>query len=153
MNKKTSVKKRRLVLRNTGDRGKGVFANASVERGTLIIEYKGQRRRWSEFGGKDDLEYVFLMDIEDDNGQFVIDPRYKGNLARFINHSCAPNCEAISHGKRVFIQSLRKIKVGEEITYDYQLELGTKPTRKDRLRFPCACGATKCRGTLLAKPS
>jgi hypothetical protein len=140
------AKRIRLTLKNSSPHGKGVFVCSSVEKGILIIEYKGKRRRWSEYDHEVDTEYVCLMHSED---EFVIDPRINGNIAQFINHSCAPNCEVIILGKRVFIKTLRKIEAGEEITYDYELGIGTNPTRKDRLRFPCTCGVPKCRGTLL----
>ena len=144
------AKRIRLTLKNVGPHGKGVSACSSVEKGILLIEYKGKRRRWSEYDHEVDTDYVCLMHVDD---EFVIDPRIKGNIARFINHSCAPNCEAIILGKRVFIKTLRKIEAGEEITYDYELGMDTNPTRKDLLRFPCSCGAPKCRGTLLTFPS
>ena len=79
----------------------------------------------------------------------VIDPRGNGNIAFFINHSCEPNCQAVLVGDRVYIESLRKIKAGDEITYNYVLTLGKRPSQKERLMYPCKCGASKCRKSLL----
>jgi SET domain-containing protein len=144
-------KKTKLGLKNTSPHGRGVFVSSWIEKGILLLEYKGKRRRWSEFANGVDTDYVCLMHSDD---EFVIDPRINGNIARFINHSCEPNCATIFFGKRVYIKTLRKIEAGEEITYDYQLEVATKKlTRKDLLRFPCSCGTSKCRGTLLNYPS
>ena len=138
--------KPRIVRKNSPIQGKGVFANTAIDRGTLIIEYKGKRRQWSSFKGKNKFDYAFLMCTE--NG-VVIDPRSNGNLAVFINHSCEPNCQAVLIGDRVYIETLRKIKAGEEITYRYGLTLGKRPSRKERLMYPCKCGSSKCRETLL----
>ena len=138
--------RKNLFLKNTKSSGKGVFTKSSVGKGTILIEYKGQRRRWTEYDNEIDMDYVCLMHCED---EFVIDPRINGNIARFINHSCAPNCEIVYIKKLVFIKTLRKILGGEEITYDYEMGFDSKPTKKDCLKFPCSCGTSKCRGTLL----
>ena len=80
----------------------------------------------------------------------VIDALYGGNASRWINHSCKPNCEAEEDNGRVFIKSLRKIKAGEELNYDYGLVIDAPYTRKLKAEYPCWCGAPGCRGTLLA---
>ena len=139
-------KKPRIVRKNSPIQGKGVFANTTIDRETLIIEYKGTRRKWSSFKGKNKFDYAFLMCTEDG---VVIDPRTNGNLAVYINHSCEPNCQAVLIGDRVYIETLRKIKTGEEITYSYGLTLGKRPSREERLMYPCECGSSKCRKTLL----
>ena len=140
------TKKPKLISKNSILHGSGLFTEAPVDEGICLIEYKGKRNRWSSYKEEVDSDYALLMYIK---GGFVIDPRINGNIARFINHSCEPNCEAVTVGKRVYIETLRRIRTGEEITIDYGLSLGTKPTRNDRLRFPCRCGSVKCRGTLL----
>ena len=139
-------KKPRLVRKNSAIHGKGVYAKTAIDRGIVIVEYKGKRRRWSAFKGKDKFDYAFLMYTEKG---VVIDPRRNGNIAVFINHSCEPNCQAVLIEDRVYIETLRKIKAGEEITYNYGLTLGKRPSRKERLMYPCQCGASKCRETLL----
>mgnify|MGYP003345251422 FL=1 len=80
----------------------------------------------------------------------VIDASRDGNDARWINHSCQPNCEADDAGGRIFIRTLRKIKAGEELNYDYGLVIDGKLTPQLLADYPCHCGSTRCRGTLLA---
>src|SRR5262249_53740453 len=92
----------------------------------------------------DDSEsaHVMLFIVDDDT---LIDGGRHGNDARFINHSCSPNCEATEENGRIFIRSLRTIHEGEELSYDYQLSR----TDYNSSRYPCYCGASKCRGTML----
>ena len=93
--------------------GLGLFAVKPIPKGKRIIEYTGplianeevERRR-----GK----YFFEV-----NSKWSIDGSHRSNIARYINHSCKPNAEAILSGRRVWIWSRRNIKPGEEITYDY----------------------------------
>ena len=99
----------------------------------------------------DDAEdgHTFLFGIN--NGADVIDAGVGGNEARWINHSCEPNCEAIeSAGGRVFIYALRYICPGEELFYDYQLEVDYPITDEARTESRCGCGAPNCRGTMLS---
>lgn len=79
----------------------------------------------------------------------VIDGGVRGNSARWINHSCAPNCEAVDDRGRIFIETIRVVKPGEELTYDYNLQLDERHTRAAKRKYACACGARRCRGTLL----
>jgi len=75
-----------------------------------------------------------------------------GNAARFFNHSCDPNCESVVEKRRVFIEAIRTIEAGEEMTYDYQIykEEGD-PENIDEV-FACRCGFEQCRGTMLWPP-
>jgi hypothetical protein len=73
-----------------------------------------------------------------------------GNSARWINHSCAPNCEAEEVDGRVFIHALRDIAADEELFYDYGLVIDARQTKKLKEEYACRCGARKCRGTMLA---
>ena len=80
----------------------------------------------------------------------VIDAAVGGNDARFINHSCAPNCEAINDKQRIYIEAIRDIAEGDELTYDYAYERdGTEDEEWENL-YVCKCGAPTCRGTILA---
>jgi hypothetical protein len=79
----------------------------------------------------------------------VIDAGVDGNDARFINHSCDPNCESVIEGRRVFIDAIRDIAPGEELAYDYQIQRDADdPPDIDEI-FACRCGAETCRGTML----
>ncbi|MDT4843595.1 SET domain protein [compost metagenome] len=79
----------------------------------------------------------------------MIDGNVKGNDARWINHSCEPNCEADEVDGRVYIKALRNIAAGEELNYDYGLIIDEPYTEKLLSEFPCWCGSEMCRGTLL----
>ncbi len=100
-------KKPKLVLKNSVISGKGVYAKSQINKEVIVVEYQGKRKRWSSYESEFEGDYAFLMYTDDG---FVIDPRVDGNIARFINHSCEPNCAAVLIGKRVFIETLRKIK-------------------------------------------
>ena len=74
----------------------------------------------------------------------------KGNSARWINHSCAPNCEAEEIDGHVYIDALRNIEAGEELFYDYGLVIDERYTPALKKRFECRCGTKNCRGTMLS---
>ena len=80
----------------------------------------------------------------------MIDASVGGNASRWINHSCNPNCEADEVEGRIFIKSLRNIKAGEELNYDYGLIIDEPYTKKLKAEYPCWCGSRNCRGTLLS---
>jgi hypothetical protein len=84
------------------------------------------------------------------NEDRVIDALYGGNSSRWINHSCAPNCEADEDNDRIFIKAIRNIPAGEELNYDYGLIIDEPYTPELLAEYPCWCGAKKCRGTLLS---
>ena len=94
-----------------------------------------------------DPYHTFIFGL--DNGK-VIDASLDGNDARWINHSCDPNCEAIEEEDGgVFIYAMRTIQPGEELNYDYRLSVDGKPSKKERKRYACHCGSENCRGTML----
>ena len=99
------------AVRKSGIHGKGVFATTVIPKGTRIIEYKGQRLSPQEadarYGPNAKMEIVLLFSVDEST---VIDAAVRGNAARFINHSCAPNCQAVMEDERIFIESLRRIK-------------------------------------------
>jgi SET domain-containing protein len=81
----------------------------------------------------------------------VIDAIRRGNSARWINHSCSPNCEALDDEGRIYIEAVRNIHPGEELTYDYNLLLEEPHTPAAKREYSCYCGEGRCRGTLLGK--
>ena len=94
--------------------------------------------------------HTFLFAVDD---RFVIDGARGGNEARFINHSCAPNCESVIVRRRVYIDAVRDIQAGEEILYDYWYMTDDEYTIEDLRRvYPCRCNAPECRGTLARPP-
>lgn len=153
--KPTPANGRRIQVRRSGVHGKGVFAVAPIPEGETIIEYVGEVIGWKEADRRhpnnpDDPNHTFYFSIED--GKKVIDAAVGGNSARWINHSCDPNCEADEDDDthRVFIKALRNIKPGEELNYDYGLVIDEKYTKKLKAEYECRCGAKNCRGTMLA---
>jgi len=143
---------RRIQVRRSGVHGKGVFALQRLARGEPVIEYKGEVIDWPEALRRhphdpSDPDHTFYFHIDDGN---VIDAKHGGNAARWINHACQPNCEADEVDGRVFIKTLRVIKPGEELFYDYGLIIDEKYTRKLKKQFECRCGTKQCRGTMLA---
>jgi uncharacterized protein len=140
-------------LRRSPIAGVGAFATRPIRKGTRIIEYTGERisnaeadRRYDE--DKMTSHHTFLFTL---NRRTVVDAAVGGNEARFINHSCAPNCEAvIVDGKRIYIEAIKDISVGEELVYDYQYERTDEHTADDERFYACRCGAAGCRGTILA---
>jgi len=134
--------------------GTGVFAATDIPAGTEIFEYKGKRITPEQADAMhpvnpDDPFHTFFFALSCGK---VIDGGQKGNDARWINHSCEPNCEAQenSSGKKVFIIALRDIAAGEELFYDYGLILDGRITKTLRRQYQCLCGAPDCRGTMLA---
>jgi SET domain-containing protein len=143
---------RRIQTRRSGVHGKGVFALQDIPKGEVIIEYVGEIINWKEALRRHphdpkDPNHTFYFHLTSDR---VIDALYGGNASRWINHACNPNCEADEENGRVFIKSLRKIKAGEELNYDYGLVIDERYTPKLKAEYPCWCGAKNCRGTLLA---
>ena len=92
--------------------------------------------------------HTMLFSLE---GGWVIDATRRGNSARWINHSCAPNCDIEEEGRRIFIESRRDIHPGDELTYDYNLQIGEKHTKAAKREHACFCRARRCRGTMLGE--
>ena len=142
-------------VRNSAIHGRGVFAARTIRKGALIVEYRGLRTTWEAVNelpdsDPDHPEHTFIFEISDGK---VIDGGRRGNAARWINHSCAPNCKSFEDDEgRVFIEARRIIPAGEELTYDYRLSLDCRITQKLRRAYACRCGARRCRGTLLLEP-
>lgn len=142
-----------VEARNSSIHGRGVYAIAPIKKGTRVIEYLGERishteadRRYEKKGDDDGHTFLFIA-----SNRTVIDAGVDGNDARFINHSCKPNCETVIENSRVFIDSIRAIKPGEELGYDYQLTWESTDDPTELALYACRCGARKCRGTMLDK--
>lgn len=133
--------------------GRGVFASRKIDAGERIIEYTGEIIDWDECcrraeekGGP--VGHTFFFSL---NNGLLIDGGAGGNEARFINHSCEPNCEAEEDDdSRVYICALRDIDPGEELNYNYGLIYDEKHTKEVKKQFACYCGAPSCTGVMLA---
>lgn len=144
------------LVKKSSLHGTGVFARRDIPAGTRIIDYQGKRitpEKADELHpvNPDDPFHTFFFSLS--SGR-VIDGGQRGNDARWINHSCAPNCETQENaaGSRVFIVALRDIEAGEELFYDYGLIIDGAITKTLRRQYACLCGAESCRGTMLALP-
>ncbi len=149
-----NVKGQPFELRKSAIQGLGAFATRQIRSGQRIIEYTGEHigndeadRRYDDEKMKRHHTFLFIV-----NSKEIIDAAVGGNDARFINHSCDPNAEAVVEGKRIFIYALRTIRPGEEVLYDYQYERTTDHTDEDEKFYKCRCGAENCRGSILAPP-
>ncbi|CAH8667623.1 unnamed protein product [Dicrocoelium dendriticum] len=141
-------RKKQLIFAKSPIHAWGLIALEPIAAEEMVIEYVGQVVRKSvaelreqQYEAKG-IGGSYLFRIDDD---FVIDATMCGNNARFINHSCQPNCYAkiitVEGKKKIVIYSKRDINVMEEITYDYKF-----PYEEEKI--PCLCGASGCRGTL-----
>lgn len=145
---------RYLKVRRSPLAGLGVFTSRAIPKGTLLLEYLGERISHEEAGeryyaAKEPDAFVLLFTVD---RKVVIDGGVGGRAARYVNHSCAPNCEADELGGRIFITSIRDIPAGAELTYDYNMEAPSPLPRDWRRRYACRCGAPRCRGTIVVPP-
>jgi SET domain-containing protein len=122
--------------------GTGVFAHTDIPAETQIIEYVGERVSKEESERRRKAGNFFVFIVTDD---FDIDGLVDWNPARFINHSCAPNCEAQQEDDHIWIYALRDISAGEELTFNYGYDL------QDYEDHPCRCGAPNCIGFMVAE--
>lgn len=151
---------RRFITRRSRIHGNGVFAAMDLPAGTVLIEYKGRRITPRQADAWYDEMYsghTFLFALNDD---WIIDANVGGNSARWINHSCAPNCIPYLHEHptdhrrdKVFIETLRDVRKGEELTYDYGIAFDVPYTAELKRIWACHCGAPDCSGTLLKPPT
>ena len=143
---------RRIQVRRSGVHGRGVFALQDIAEGEVIVEYEGAVISYEESQRRHPHDpanphHTFFFQID---GERVIDGGDGGNAARWINHSCDPNCFAEEVDERIFISALRNIYAGEELGYDYGLIIEERYTAKLKADYECRCGAPDCRGTMLA---
>ncbi|KAA1014504.1 SET domain-containing protein [Paraburkholderia panacisoli] len=139
---------RRITARRSSVHGKGLFALQAIAAGERLIEYRGEVTSWRRAAARQrsDVGHTFVFGLSDGR---VIDGSRGGNSARFLNHACMPNCEAIEVGDRVFIHAIATIKPGEELFIDYGLEVDGELTEDIRTQYVCRCGASACRQSML----
>ena len=143
---------RAYVVRRSRIHGRGVFATRTIRKGSDIVEYRGRRISMDEADNLPDSDpdnpfHTFLFELNDGR---VIDAGVRGNAARWINHSCQPNCVPYEDDDgRVFIEAKRTIRAGEELSYDYRLNVPGRRTARMLADYACRCGAPRCRGTML----
>jgi SET domain-containing protein len=122
--------------------GQGLFAAQHIQKDTDVIQYIGEKITKQEGARRlaQGNAYIFTF-----NAHYDIDGKAFRNLARYINHSCDPNCEAQKTQRAIWIVALRDIIEGEELTYNYGFEIDNDTPH------PCTCGAHNCCGYMLAR--
>ncbi len=142
------------MLRRSAIHGRGVYARTDIPKGTRLIEYTGERisnaeadRRYDDENMKQHHTFLFIL-----NERTCIDAARGGNISRYINHSCDPNCVAWIEGLHIWIDALRDIREGEELAYDYEYDFLPGYTVEDLEFYECRCGSPKCRGTIVDVP-
>ena len=150
--------KHKIARRQSSIHGNGVFAVEPIAKGERIVRYKGKLRSHAEvdeaYGAIEENGHTFLFTLND---TYVIDGNEDGNIARWINHSCAPNCEAVleeddkgrPHKDKVYVEATRDIAAGEELSYNYGIVLEEAYTPALKALWGCRCGAPDCTGTML----
>jgi len=131
-----------IEVRRSPIHGMGAFARADIPAGTAIIEYRGEKisKAESNLRCEQGNEFIFALDDEHD-----VDGAVDWNWARWINHSCAPNCDAEYERGGIWIVARRAIQAGEEIAFNYGYDL------EDYRDHPCRCGALECVGVMVAE--
>jgi len=130
-----------LIIRSSAIHAAGCYTTTPIRKGTRVAEYTGPRLSKEEADALyQDSTITYLFGLGD--GSIVIDGQ---GPARYINHSCDPNCESSEVRGRIWIKAIKSISAGEELTYDYCLYDGGEDEAL------CNCGATKCRGTMYSK--
>ncbi|MEO7199192.1 MAG: SET domain-containing protein-lysine N-methyltransferase [Dokdonella sp.] len=149
---------RRIIQRRSPIHGNGVFAGIDLPAGLELIEYRGRLLTHAEadeiYAEGTETGHTFLFTLND---TYVIDANVDGNSARWINHSCAPNCRALQvesetgdpREDKIVIETLRPLSAGEELTYDYGITLHERLTPRLKRIWACRCGAAECSGSML----
>ncbi|MBN9414274.1 hypothetical protein ABS71_10815 [bacterium SCN 62-11] len=126
----------------SGWAGEGLFAAEPIKAGTRIVSYQGERISKEESARRRAAlnSYIFHLDYAWD-----VDGSGLDNTARYVNHSCDPNCRVELDGKEIWIVADRDLEAGQELSFNYGYDLS------EYERFPCACGARNCCGYMLAR--
>ena len=127
---------------------KGLIAAKKIKKGSKIIEYKGKliSKKESDDNPKfDNTKRIYIFEI---NKRYDLDGDFKFNTARLINHSCNPNCEVIGQGLKLWVESIKDIKKGEELSYDYGFSFD-----QDFKNYPCKCNSLNCCGYIIRQGS
>ena len=134
--------------------GSGVFATKNIKKNTRIIEYIGEKitkkegdkrsaKRIKDYLNSEETGSVYIFEL---NKKYDIDGSPEYNTARYLNHSCNPNCEVDVIDNEIWISSIKNIKMGTELTYDYGYEFD-QDDYKDHL---CKCGSKNCIGFIIS---
>jgi len=143
----------KVVVGKSRVHGNGVFAACDIAKGEKVIEYVGRvvtkkeadkiaDEQLEKSNGHKDCGGVYIFEL---NKKYDVEWNVEWNSARYINHSCEPNCETEGDDEHVWIEALRDIKKGEELGYDYCYDIDNWD------EHPCECGASDCVGYIVAE--
>lgn len=141
MTAETTVDAAKVEVRTSSIHSTGCFAARDIRQGEKVIEYVGPLISKEESLRECENENVYIFTLND---EYDINGNVAWNPARFINHSCAPNCESENDDEHVWILAIRDIKAGEELTYNYGFDL------EEYKDYPCNCGSAQCVGYMVA---
>ena len=144
-----------LELRKAKVHGNGVFAKKNIKKNVKISQYIGEKitkkegdkrsaERIKKYLNKKNVGSVYVFEL---NKKYDIDGSPKYNKARYINHSCDPNCEVEINKGKIWIKSIKKIKKNEELSYDSGYEFD----KDDYTDHICKCGSKRCIGYIISK--
>mgnify|MGYP006236700893 FL=1 len=123
---------------------KGLFAKINIKKGTKIIDYLGKIITKKEPDRNPKFENSKAIYLYNLSSKYDLDGDFAYNTARLINHSCNPNCEVDGKGLKLWISSIKDIKKGEELSYDYGFGYD-----EDYKQFPCKCRSKNCCGYIV----
>jgi len=130
--------------KKSGINNLGLFAKGDINKGEKVIEYKGRKfthKQVEEDDRFDNSKAIYLFTL---NERYVLDGDTKTNTAKYINHSCDPNCEVDIINGKIWIIAIKDIKKGDELSYDYGFGYDA-----DFRQFPCKCGSKNCCGYIV----
>ena len=130
--------------KKSGINNLGLFAKSDINKGEKVIEYKGRKythKQVEENDRFDNSKAIYLFTL---NERYVLDGDTKTNTAKYINHSCDPNCEVDIIKGKIWIIAIKDIKKGDELSYDYGFGYDA-----DFRQFPCKCGSKNCCGYIV----
>ena len=142
------------TIKNSKIHGTGVFATRNINKQTKIIQYIGEKVTRTEGNKRSEKRLLKYLNSEQDgsvyifelNAKYDIDGSPLYNKARYINHSCNPNCEVDIKNGEIWISSIKNIKKGQELTYDYGFEFD----EDDFMDHKCKCGSNNCIGFVIS---
>ena len=135
---------RKYFRKRSGINNLGLFAGRDIKKGEKVIEYKGRKfthKQVEEDDRFDNSKAIYLFTL---NERYVLDGDTKTNTAKYINHSCDPNCEVDIIKGKIWIIAIKDIKKGDELSYDYGFGYDA-----DFRQFPCKCGSKNCCGYIV----
>lgn len=131
-----------IIIKTSAIHGLGAFARHDLSRSTRVIEYLGEIIDKLESLRRQESGNPFLFCLDD---QCDLDGMVAWNAARYLNHSCAPNCDAERIDGKIWITARRDLQAGEELTFNYGYDL------ENYRDYPCHCGAINCRKYMVAE--